>query len=119
LTGTGMRVGPGDPITWNAHDLIDLGFVAFAVIGTIAAWRRVPFAYFAYTVVLLAFDLSFPTHEEPLQSISRYTLVIFPVFIGWALLLKRRPRVTLAVLGTSAALLAVFSALWTTWAWVA
>lgn len=119
LTGTGMHVGPGDPITWNAHDLIDLGFVAFAAIGTIAAWRRVPFAYFAYTVVLLAFDLSFPTHEEPLQSISRYTLVIFPVFIGWALLLERRPRVTLAVLGTSAALLAVFSALWTTWAWVA
>jgi len=119
LTGTGMHIGPGDPISWNAHDLIDLGFVAFAAIGTIAAWRRVPFAYFAYTIVLLAFDLSFPTGEEPLQSISRYTLVIFPVFIGWALLLKGRPRVTLAVLGTSAALLAVFSALWATWLWVA
>jgi Mannosyltransferase (PIG-V) len=119
FTGTGMHIGPGDPITWNAHDLIDLGFVAFAATGAIAAWRRVPFAYFAYTFVLLMFDLSFPTHEEPLQSISRYTLVIFPVFIGWALLLKRRPRVTLAVLGASAALLAVFSALWATWAWVA
>jgi hypothetical protein len=119
LTGTGSLVGPGDPISWNAHDLIDLAFLTFPIVGAIGAWRRVPFAYFAYTVVLLAFDLSFPAKQEPMQSISRYTLAIFPVFIGWALLLKRRPRMTLAVLGTSAGLLAVFSALWAMWLWIA
>jgi hypothetical protein len=119
LTGTGPMVGPGDPISWSTHDLIDLAFVIFPIAGTIAAWRRVPFAYFAYTTGLLAFDLSFPAYKEPMQSISRYTLVIFPVFIGWALLLKRRPRTTLAVLGTSATLLATFSALWAMWLWVA
>ena len=119
LTGTGLRVGPGDLLSWNSHDLIDLGFLGFVLVGAISAWRRVPFAYFAYTVVLLAFDLSFPVQQEPMQSISRYTLVIFPVFIGWALLLRRRPRLTLAVLGSSMALLGVFSALWATWAWLA
>jgi hypothetical protein len=119
LTGTGPTVVPGDSIGWNAHDLIDLGFLVFAIVGAIAAWRRVPFAYSAYTVVLLAFDLSFPAQQEPMQSISRYTLVIFPVFLGWALLLKRRPRITRVVLGTFAALLAVFSALFAVWLWVA
>jgi hypothetical protein len=119
LAGTGPTVLPGDPISWNAHDLIDLGFLVFPIVGAVGAWRRVPFAYFAYAIVLLAFDLSFPARQEPLQSISRYTLVIFPVFIGWALLLKQRPRLTRAVLGTSAALLAVFSALFALWLWVA
>ncbi len=119
LTGTGRLVGPGDPISWNTHDLNNLAFLIFPIIGMIAAWRRVPFAYFAYTIVLLAFDLSFPNSKEPMQSISRYTLVIFPVFIGWALLLQRRPRITLAVLGASAALLAASSALWAMWLWVA
>jgi hypothetical protein len=119
LAGTGRIVAPGDPISWRAHDLIDLGFLAFAIVGAIGAWRRVPFAYFAYSVALLALDLSFPNQREPLQSISRHILVIFPVFIGWAMVLNHRPRATRAVLGTSAALLAVFSALWATWVWVA
>jgi len=119
LTATGRSVGPGDPLSWNTHDLIDLTFLTFPIVGIIAAWQRVPFAYLAYTIALLAFDLSFPAQKEPIQSISRYTLVIFPVFVGWALLLKRHPRATIAVLGTSIALLAAFSALWAMWLWVA
>lgn len=119
LSGTGVRVGPGDPLTWSAHDLIDLGFALFAIVGLVGAWRRVPFAYFAYAAVLLAQAMSYPVSHEPLGSISRYVMVIFPVFIGWALLLRRRPRVRVAVLGTSVLLLAVFSGLWAMWAWIA
>jgi Mannosyltransferase (PIG-V) len=118
LTGATHSIGPGEPMSWNARNLIDLGFLAVPVVGLIGAWRRVPFAYLAYTILLLAFDLSFPDHKEPLESIYRYTLVIFPVFIGWALILKRRARATLLVLGTSTVLLAVFSGLWATWLWV-
>jgi Mannosyltransferase (PIG-V) len=119
LAGTGALVGPGDPINWSGHDLIDLGFVAFAVVGLVGAWRRVPFAYLVYAVLLLAMATSFPIPKEPLASVSRYILVTFPVFIGWARLLGGRPRLTLAVLATSAALLAVLSGLWATWAWIA
>jgi Mannosyltransferase (PIG-V) len=119
VSGKGLIVGPGDPLTWNAHDLIDLGFLAFAVAGLIGAWRRVPFAYFAYAVVLLAQATSYPSHLEPLESISRFVMVIFPVFIGWALLLRRSRALTIAVLGASSLLLVVFSGLWGTWSWVA
>jgi hypothetical protein len=119
ITGKGLIVGPGDPLTWSAHDLIDLGFLAFAVVGLLGAWRRVPFAYFAYAVVLLAQATSYPSHLEPLESISRFVMVIFPVFIGWALLLRRHRPLMIAVLGASSLLLMVFSGLWGTWSWVA
>jgi mannosyltransferase PIG-V len=119
LAGTGPLVWIGDPISWSGHNLIDLGFLAFALVGLIGAWRRVPFAYFVYAVLLLVMATSSPVPHEPLPSISRYILVIFPVFLGWALLLGRRPRLTRFVLPACAILLAVFSGLWATWAWVA
>lgn len=119
IAGKARLAAAGDPLTWNAHDLINLGFFALAVIGLIGAWPRVPVAYLIYTVLLLAIATSFPTPREPLQSISRYMMVMFPLFIGWALLLRRRPWLTPAILGISATLLAVFSALWATWGWVA
>jgi hypothetical protein len=85
----------------------------------VSAWRRVPFAYFAYAAALLAQAMSYLVSHEPLGSISRYVLVIFPVFIGWALLLRGRLRARAATLASSAVLLAVFSGLWATWAWIA
>lgn len=119
LIGHELILGPGEPIGLSAHNLIDLGFVAFAVVGLAGAWRRVPFAYFLYSVLLLAQALSYPTSYEPLASVARYILAIFPVFIGWALLLRDRRRLTMIAIGSSAALLAVFSGLWATWAWIA
>jgi hypothetical protein len=119
LSGHAIPVGPGMPLTWSAHHLIDLAFLAFAVIGMAAAWRRVPAAYFAYGLALLAQATSYPTPSEPLTSLPRYIAVIFPIFIGWALLLGRRPRLAKVAIGGSTLLLALFSGLWATWAWIA
>jgi hypothetical protein len=119
LSGTGHPVGPGDPMTWNAHELIDLGFVAFAAVGLIGGKRRIPISYYAYSIALLAQPLSLPTRLEPLQSMPRYILVIFPVFIGWAILIDRRRIGRASLLAVSTALLAMFSGLWAMWAWVA
>jgi len=119
LGGSVRPVGPGDPISWNLHDLIDLGFVALAVAAVAASWRRVPFAYLGYAIAMLAYAMSFPAKLEPLQSISRYELVIFPLFMGVAAWLSGRRKLTLGVLGASGVLLAVFSGLWAYWAWVA
>jgi len=107
-------------ILMQPHDLIDVGFLLFAIVGLDSCRRRLPFAYFAYGVVSLAGAVSYPsTGGEPLLSLSRFVLVIFPVFMGWGARLGDRRRLSWAVLGVSAALLAVFSGLWATWAWVA
>jgi Mannosyltransferase (PIG-V) len=119
LTGQIRPAGSWDPLGWDAHDLIDLGFLAFAGAGLCLAWRRVPFAYSAYALVMLAESLSAPTPHEPLESFSRYLLAAFPVFMGWGAVLAERPRAGTAVLAASGGLLAVFSGLWAIWAWVA
>jgi Mannosyltransferase (PIG-V) len=119
LTGHTVVVGAAAPISWPTHNLIDVGFAAFASGGLALAWRRVPFAYLVYGLALLVQALSYPTLAEPLQSAPRYVLVIFPAFMGWGAWLAERPRARRGVIVASALLLAGFSALWATWAWVA
>jgi hypothetical protein len=118
-TGRSPAWGLHDPLTVADHGLIDLGFLLFALVGLTASWRRVPFAYFAYTLALLAEGLSYPTQADALESLPRYVLVMFPIFIGWAVLLAPRRNMRVAALALSAVLLVVFSGLWSTWAWVA
>jgi hypothetical protein len=118
LAGRARLVGPGDPISWNVRDLIDMGFLAMAVAGLATAWRRVPLAYVVYSVAVLAQALSFPAPHEPMIGLARYMLPIFPLFMGLAARLSGRRPLTLAVLGVSGVLLAVFSGLWAYWALV-
>jgi hypothetical protein len=119
FTGHTVRVDAGDWLSWNTHDLIDVGFLVFALVGVALAWRRVPFAYFAYAIVLLAQALSEPDRVEPLASFSRYLLIMFPIFMGWGAWLGGRRLRSWAMLGFSAVLLVFFSALWGMWIWVA
>jgi Mannosyltransferase (PIG-V) len=118
IRGNLMTLQQGIPA--QPHDLIDLGFLLFAVLGLAWCYQRLPLAYFAYGVVSLAEAVSYPSAGgEPLLSLSRFVLVIFPVFMGWGARFGDRRRLSWAVLGLSAGLLAVFSGLWATWAWVA
>jgi hypothetical protein len=119
LTRSTVSVGAGDPISWTTHNLIDLGFLAFAAAGLALSWRRVPVAYFAYAVALLVEALSYPIAAEPLESFSRYLLTMFPLFMGWGAWLGPRPRLNRWIICTSGLLLAAFSGLWAFWAWVA
>jgi hypothetical protein len=118
LNGTTHQVGPGDPISWDARNLIDLGFFAVALACLVAAWRRVPLAYIAYALVALAEASSFPAPHEPMAGLSRYMLPIFPLFMGAAARLSGHRALRLGVLGASAILLAVFGGLWAFWALV-
>jgi hypothetical protein len=119
LSGTAIPLSSGDVMSWSAHNLIDLGFVALAAGALVLSWRRVPFAYFAYAVVLLAHALSYPVSLDPAKSFPRYVLVIFPLFMGSAARLEGRKWLTVAIVAVSGTGLAVFSGLWAMWDWVA
>jgi hypothetical protein len=118
LGSHGMRIA-GDPISWNAHALIDVPFLAFAFAGLVFSWRRVSPALFAYGVVYLGYALSDPTRMEAIQGFSRYVLLAFPLFMGWGAWLAERKPARRTAYVTSAALLLAFSGLWGIWAWVA
>jgi hypothetical protein len=119
LGGTQQPFGPGAPLGWQAYQLVDLPFLAFAAAGLWLSARRLPFAYTAYAVVMCGQALGYPTAVEPLESFSRYLLVIFPLFMGWGAWLasrrwSRRVAITVSALG-----LIGFSGMWGTWCWVA
>lgn len=115
----GSIVGTADPLSWNAHELIDLCFALLAIAALVAAWRHLPRAYWTYAFVSLAFLLSVPGKLEPLESFSRYVLPLFPLFMGAAASITRHRRSTAAWLVVSCGVLALFSGLWGLWDWVA
>ena len=118
LGGTQRPFGLGSPLGWDANQLIDLPFLVFAVSGLWLCWRRLPFAYFAYALILCFQALSYPVPVEPVQSFSRYLLVIFPIFMGWGAWLSSRPVARRVVFTGFTLGLVAFSALWTITVWV-
>jgi hypothetical protein len=95
------------------RNLVDAGFLLFAVVATVGALRRLPPAYGAWALVALAVPLSHPVDSQPLLSLPRFLLVLFPLHMWVATVAGPR---TLAV---SAVLLGVCSALFATWEFVA
>jgi hypothetical protein len=81
--------------------------------------RVLPLAYGAYVLAALAVPLSYPASPEPLMSLPRYLVVLFPLSIWLASWLAARPRARLPVLAASAVLMAIFVAEFATWHWVA
>jgi hypothetical protein len=115
---TTTAIGPGDPISWELRNLVDVGFLAGAIVAARLAWKRLPRVYVLYALLELAQVTSFPTGKEPMIGLPRYLLPMFPLFMGaGACLAERRVtrRVTTVV---SIVLLVVFSGLWGYWALV-
>ncbi len=108
----------GDPFEVAGQSLMLLGFLAFALLALAGALRRLPFAYGAYAGVALLMTLSYPVDAQPLISLPRYLVVLFPLQMWLALWTGERGGVERAV-GVSAALLGLFAAAFAHWSFVA
>jgi hypothetical protein len=101
-------------------DVVLLGALVLALVALAGAARRLHPAYTAYAAAALVLPLSYPVAAQPLMSLPRFLLVLWPLHLWFALWLLDRPawapRVALAA---SAAGLAVTVALFSTWHWVA
>ena len=100
------------------QDVYLLGFLVFGVVALIAGLRRLPAAYSAYSFAMLVLALADPVSLQPLASLPRYELVIFPMFIWLAQAISRR-NLTVPVIGASAVMLGLFTVEFATWRWVA
>jgi hypothetical protein len=108
-----------DPFVVAGHNLMLLAFLAAAVPAIVGVLRRLPLAYGAYVVAALALPLSYPVSAQPLMSLPRFLVVLFPLSMWFAAWLAARPRAQGPALAASAALLALFAAEFATWHWVA
>jgi hypothetical protein len=109
----------GSPIVAASHNLVLFAFLVVAVPMFIAALRRLPLAYGVYAIAALALPLSYPVAGQPLMSLPRFLVVLFPLTIGAAAWLAEHPRLTRPLLACSGVLMAVFLAQFATWHWVA
>ncbi|MDX6639420.1 MAG: hypothetical protein QOF12_431 [Solirubrobacteraceae bacterium] len=109
----------GDPYVTAAHNLELFAALLAVVPMVVGAFRRLPLAYGAYVIAALALPLSWPVEPQPLMSLPRFELVLFPLFLwlGWWAARGRRRGVVLAAvfLGLQAWAAAEFA----TWHWVA
>jgi hypothetical protein len=108
----------GDPTVVAGQNLMLFGFLALGAVALVGVFRRLPFAYGAYCLAALAFPLSYPVGPQPLASLPRYQVVLFPLFAwgGWWLC---RRRLTTPAIATLAVLLGLFTAEFATWRFVA
>ena len=112
-------VGPGGDGQWM-YAMVLLPFVALvaAVIVLVLAWRRVPAAYNAWTLAVIALPLMSPMRGIALFSFPRFLLMAFPLFLGAALLTAHRPVVRWTLIVVSVLLLAWLSASFALFSWV-
>jgi hypothetical protein len=108
----------GNPLVVAEQNLVLFGFLVAALVALVGVFRRLPFAYGAYGLVALSLPLSYPVTPQPLQSISRYMMVIFPLFM-WAGWWVCKRRITVPAVASLAVLLGLFTAEFATWRFVA
>jgi hypothetical protein len=108
----------GNPLMVGGQNLMLFAFLVLGVIGCVGVLRRLPFAYSAYVVVALGAALSYPVIPQPLASLPRYELVLFPLFM-WGTTWVRRRGIAAQTIAVSAVLLGLFTAEFATWRFVA
>jgi hypothetical protein len=114
-----FATGHYSPFVMAGHNLMLIAFLLAAIPAVVGVLRRLPFAYGAYVLAALALPLSYPVSTQPLMSLPRFLLVLFPLGIWFAAWLAQHPRLQRPALVVSAALLVLFVAQFSTWHWVA
>lgn len=104
----------GDPFRVAAVNLMLFGALVFAVVAVLGVLRRLPFAYGAYVVAALALPLSYPVTPQPLMSLPRFLVVLFPVFMWMGAACAERGN-TARVAAASALGLGLFTAQYASW----
>lgn len=99
----------------NTYNLLFLGFIiAMLVLGI--WWLPPDLNVYAFTLTIM--PALYGTPDLPLMSLSRFTLVAFPLFIVLGILLKNRWALATWLLVSAGASL-FLTALFVTWRWVA
>jgi hypothetical protein len=96
----------------------DLAFAVLFAILTVQAFRALPGIYGLYMAAMLVGTLSKVSDVQPLLSVSRYVLVLFPGHVLLAMWGARRAWVHRLVLYTSFALWLFYAGQFAIWGWV-
>ncbi|HKP91386.1 MAG TPA: mannosyltransferase family protein [Thermoleophilaceae bacterium] len=94
--------------------LVETAYLPVVVAGIVGAFRRLPFAYGAYATAAFLVAIASPAYVEPLRSLPRLMLPVFPIVIWLAAWTEDR-RITRYVVAGSAVALALLTAAFASW----
>jgi hypothetical protein len=106
------------PFSQEFESVVLLVVLALAIAALLATFRRLPLGYGVYAVLALLVAVSTNTGFQPLASVDRYILTLFPLWMAAAAWLSERRLLKPAVV-LGAALLAFYSFEFATWAFIA
>jgi hypothetical protein len=111
LTGTGGHAAARYALVRGHEEVavIQFAVLVVAVVAIAAVVRRLPLAYGAYCVAALLVVLSSEATDEPLASLIRYVMVLFPILMWLAVVCVQR-KITNRVVAISTVLLVLFTA---------
>lgn len=99
----------------SAPELLSALFLVAAIPATVGILRRLPLAYGLYVIASLLVAISYPGENEPLESLPRYLLVLFPLGIWLAAWLEEHPSLRRPVVLLSALVMATVVTRFVTW----
>jgi hypothetical protein len=108
----------GDALSVAGQNLMLFAFLLAGVIALWGAFRTLPPAYGCYCLASLVMPLSYPVTPQPLASLPRYEVVLFPLFV-WAARALAARRLAVEAIAAGAVLLGLFTAEFATWRFVA
>jgi len=97
---------------------LNLGMTGVFLAMTVLCFGRLPAEYGIYMAVTMVVLMLRRTTLQPLVSMSRYVLVLFPAFMLWGRW-GRNPRIQRLIVYPSVALLLYLSGQFAIWGWVA
>jgi hypothetical protein len=102
----------------SAPELLSVLFLVAAIPATVGILRRLPLAYGLYVIAGLLVAISYPGEIEPLESLPRYLLVLFPLGIWLAAWLEEHPPLRRPTIMVSALVMAIVVTRFVTWHFV-
>jgi hypothetical protein len=112
-------IAAGSPFVSAEHNLMLLAFLLAAIPAVLGVFRMLPLPHGVYVIAALALPLSYPVSSQPLMSLPRFLVVLFPLSIWLAVWLAAHPRARRPALAASGLLMALLTAQFATWHWVA
>ena len=116
IPGLDPRLASHVTVGGQLRHLAQFGFLLLALVLLWVSWKRLPLAYTTFAAISLAMAVSVPTGNDPLKSLPRFTLAMFPLWIALALWATERRRVR-QVIAICAPMLATVTILFVTWSW--
>jgi hypothetical protein len=108
----------GGPFSPGVESILLLAVLVIAALALLAVFRRLPLAYGVYAAAALLVCISSPVAGQPLKSVDRYALTIFPLWMAAAAWLSER-RLTAKAVALSAVAMAFFAFQFASWAFIA